>query len=67
MLCADLFIYLVYMFFGLFQYSYQGQYTYNVAIQSINPYNYQTAGNVLATISKPSTLRFGLSITNVAY
>ena len=48
MLVADIFIYLVYMFFGLFQYSYQGQYTYNVAIQSITPYNYQTAGNILS-------------------
>ena len=50
MICADIFIYLVYMFFGLFQYSYQGQYTYNTAIQSINPYNYQTAGNILAIV-----------------
>jgi hypothetical protein len=50
MLCADIFIYLVYMFFGLFQYSYQGQYTYNTAIQSINPYNYQTAGNILSIV-----------------
>ncbi|KAH8817436.1 transmembrane amino acid transporter protein-domain-containing protein [Xylogone sp. PMI_703] len=50
MICADVFIYLVYMFFGLFQYSYQGQYTYNAAIQSINPYNYQTAGNILSIV-----------------
>jgi amino acid permease len=50
MLCADIFIYLVYMFFGLFQYSYQGQYTYNTAIQSINTYNYQTAGNILSIV-----------------
>ncbi|MCJ1281363.1 hypothetical protein MMC26_000682 [Xylographa opegraphella] len=50
MLCADIFIYLVYMFFGLFQYSYQGQYTYSAAIQSINPYNYQTAGNILSIV-----------------
>jgi len=48
MLVADLFIYFAYMFFGLFQYSYQGQYTYVAAIQSINPYNYQTAGNILS-------------------
>jgi hypothetical protein len=50
MLCADVFIYLVYMFFGLLQYSQQGQYTYNTAIQSINPYNYQTAGNILSIV-----------------
>jgi hypothetical protein len=48
MLCADIFIYLVYMFFGLFQYSYQGQYTYAQNFQSITPYNYQTAGNILS-------------------
>ncbi|PVH80837.1 amino acid transporter-like protein [Cadophora sp. DSE1049] len=50
MICADIFIYLVYMFFGLFQYSYQGQYTFSTNIQSINPYNYQTAGNILSLI-----------------
>ena len=48
MLCADIFIYLVYMFFGLFQYAFQGQYTYNTSYQSITPYNYQTAGNLLS-------------------
>ena len=51
MLVADIFIYAVYMFFGLLQYSYQGQYTFSTAIQSINPYNYQTAGNILSVIS----------------
>ncbi|KAG9574486.1 amino acid transporter-like protein, partial [Aureobasidium melanogenum] len=35
MLAADIFIYVAYMFFGLFQYAYQGQYTYNTAIQSV--------------------------------
>lgn len=50
MICADLFIYIAYMFFGVFQYSFQGQYTYGVAIQSINPYNYQTAGNILSIV-----------------
>ena len=54
MICADIFIYCVYMFFGLFQYSYQGQYTYNTNIQSINPYNYQTAGNILSLIGTDS-------------
>jgi hypothetical protein len=50
MLCADIFIYLVYMFFGLLQYSFQGQYTFNTAIQSINPYGFQTAGNILSVV-----------------
>lgn len=52
MLCADIFIYLVYMFFGLFQYSYQGQYTYSQSWQSISPFQYQTAGNILSIASK---------------
>ncbi|PQE28339.1 transmembrane amino acid transporter protein [Rutstroemia sp. NJR-2017a BBW] len=50
MLVADIFIYLVYMFFGIFQYSYQGQYTFSSAIQSTTPFNYRTAGNILAII-----------------
>jgi hypothetical protein len=50
MIVADIFIYLVYMFFGIFQYSYQGQYTFSSAIQSTTPFNYRTAGNVLAII-----------------
>lgn len=50
MLCADIFIYLVYMFFGLFQYSYQGQFTFSASYQSISPYNYQTAGNILSIV-----------------
>jgi hypothetical protein len=43
------------MFFGLFQYSFQGQYTYSAAIQSINPYGPQTAGNILSIIGMFST------------
>ena len=52
MIVADVFIYLVYMFFGIFQYSYQGQYTFSSAIQSITPFNYRTAGNVLAIMGE---------------
>lgn len=52
MLCADIFIYLCYMFFGIFQYSYQGQYTYSTNYQSVSKFSYQTAGNVLAIIGK---------------
>ncbi|KAI4760330.1 amino acid transporter-like protein [Aureobasidium sp. EXF-3400] len=50
MLAADIFIYVAYMFFGLFQYAYQGQYTYNTAIQSVGSYSLQTAGNILSII-----------------
>jgi hypothetical protein len=52
MIVADIFIYLVYMFFGIFQYSYQGQYTFSSAIQSITPFNYRTAGNILAIMGE---------------
>lgn len=52
MICADVFIYIVYMFFGLFQYSYQGQFTYTQNFQSLSPYRYQTAGNILSIASK---------------
>lgn len=52
MLAADIFIYVVYMFFGIFQYAYQGQYTYNTAIQSVGSYGLQTAGNILSLIGK---------------
>ncbi|KAG0649264.1 hypothetical protein D0Z07_4091 [Hyphodiscus hymeniophilus] len=48
MLCADIFIYVVYMFFGIFQYSFQGQFTISVSYQSITPFNYQTAGNIMS-------------------
>jgi hypothetical protein len=52
MLAADIFIYVAYMFFGIFQYAYQGQYTYNTAIQSVGSYGLQTAGNILSIIGK---------------
>lgn len=52
MLCADIFIYVVYMFFGIFQYSYQGQYTYSLNYQSISVFKYQTAGNIISVASK---------------
>lgn len=42
---AQLFITTVYMFFGLFVYSYQGQFVVNVANQGISLYSLQTATN----------------------
>lgn len=35
LLCADIFIYICYMFFGLFVYSYQGQFAYNPVMQGM--------------------------------
>ncbi|CAD6441827.1 af399bb8-774e-4d6c-8e8e-72daae1aa3aa [Sclerotinia trifoliorum] len=51
LICADLFIYVVYMFFGIFVYSYQGQYAYNPVIQGLSPYNWQTAANIMNLIT----------------
>ncbi|KAI2465360.1 transmembrane amino acid transporter protein-domain-containing protein [Annulohypoxylon bovei var. microspora] len=51
LLVAEIFIYSMYMFFGIFMYSYQGQYTYNPANQGIAMYGIQTAGNILSLIS----------------
>ena len=48
---AQLFIYLCYMLYGLFMYGYQGQYLQNPSYLGISPYNWQTAGNVLAMVS----------------
>jgi len=51
LLVADTFIWVCYMFFGLFVYSYQGQYSYNPVMQGLSPFAWQTAGNVMNIIS----------------
>ncbi|KAI1441423.1 transmembrane amino acid transporter protein-domain-containing protein [Annulohypoxylon stygium] len=51
LLIAETFIYSVYIFFGIFVYSYQGQYSYNPAMQGIAVYGIQTAGNILSLVS----------------
>lgn len=51
MLCAQLFIYFVYMLYGMFIYSYQGQYTINPAPQGVSIYAWQTANNALGLVS----------------
>ncbi|KAH7925765.1 hypothetical protein BV22DRAFT_406117 [Leucogyrophana mollusca] len=48
MACAQIFIFVVYMFFGLFVYSYQGQYVVNPANQGISQYALQTATNAIS-------------------
>jgi hypothetical protein len=50
-LCADIFIYVVYLFFGVFVYSYQGQYAFNPVMQGLSPYNWQTATNIMNIIT----------------
>lgn len=51
MIFAETFIFLCYVIFGLVVYSQQGQYAYNPAYQGINPYAWQTVGNVLSLVS----------------
>ncbi|KAG0697960.1 transmembrane amino acid transporter protein-domain-containing protein [Suillus ampliporus] len=48
MVYAQIFIFIVYMFFGLFVYSYQGQYVVNPANQGISAYALQTATNAIS-------------------
>jgi len=51
LICAEVFIYVCYMFFGIFVYSYQGQYAYNPAMQGLSPYAWQTVGNIMNIIT----------------
>ena len=51
MLTAQLFIYVFYMLFGLFVYSYQGQYAINPAYQGISSYVWQTVANVIELVT----------------
>ncbi|KAL2201776.1 putative amino acid transporter [Sarocladium strictum] len=51
MWCAQAFIYISYMFYGLFMYGYQGQYTINPSYLGISKYSIQTAGNAFAMAS----------------
>jgi hypothetical protein len=51
MWAAQAFIYFWYMFYGLFIYGYQGQYTVNPAYLGVSQYGIQTAGNIFAMLS----------------
>lgn len=51
LIVADIFIFLCYIIFGLVVYSQQGQFAFNPAYQGINPYAWQTVGNVFALIT----------------
>lgn len=48
---AQIFIYLIYMFYGLFLYGYQGQYVVNPSYLGVSGYTLQTIGNVFAMLS----------------
>ncbi|KAK0631085.1 transmembrane amino acid transporter protein-domain-containing protein [Bombardia bombarda] len=51
LLIAQVFIYVVYIFFGIFVYSYQGQFTFNPIQQGLSPYSWQTATNIISLFS----------------
>ncbi|KAG9312427.1 transmembrane amino acid transporter protein-domain-containing protein [Chiua virens] len=51
MACAQVFICIVYMFFGLFVYSYQGQFTLIAANQGISLYSLQTTTNAIGLVA----------------
>jgi len=48
---AQALIFSVYVFYGLYVYSFQGQFTLPVAYQGVSHYSWQTIGNVLSLIS----------------
>lgn len=51
LLCGSTFMYCVYMFFGIFVYSFQGQFAFNPVMQGLSPYGFQTAANILNIIA----------------
>ncbi|KAL5497898.1 hypothetical protein ACEPAH_2829 [Sanghuangporus vaninii] len=51
MCCAQLLIGTVYMMFGIFVYSFQGQFTLPLAFQGLSKFAWQTVGNVIALIT----------------
>ncbi|KAF6828409.1 transmembrane amino acid transporter family protein [Colletotrichum musicola] len=51
LLCGELFIYSIYLMFGLYVYSYQGQYSFNPVIQGLSPWGWQTATNILSLVT----------------
>lgn len=51
MICAESLIFACYLVFGMVVYSQQGQFAVNPAYQGIDPYSWQTVGNVLSLLS----------------
>ncbi|KZF25025.1 amino acid transporter-like protein [Xylona heveae TC161] len=63
MICAQGLIYCCYLLFGLFTYSYQGQFTINPVYQGLSPYAWQSVGNVLAIVQ---CVIYGALCSNIA-
>uniref|UniRef100_A0A0W0FFB4 Amino acid transporter transmembrane domain-containing protein n=1 Tax=Moniliophthora roreri TaxID=221103 RepID=A0A0W0FFB4_MONRR len=51
MVCAQLLISTVYLLYGIFVYSFQGQFTLGLAFQGVSKQSWQDVGNVLALIT----------------
>ncbi|MCJ1341661.1 hypothetical protein MMC09_006957 [Bachmanniomyces sp. S44760] len=51
MLCAQTFIFVVYLFFGIFVYAYQGQFVIITVNQGLSPFSWQTVTNIIGLIS----------------
>ncbi|KAK7037552.1 hypothetical protein VNI00_011044 [Paramarasmius palmivorus] len=51
MVCAQLLISTVYLMYGLYVYSFQGQFTLGLAFQGVSKQSWQDVGNVLALIT----------------
>ncbi|KAK3357912.1 transmembrane amino acid transporter family protein [Lasiosphaeria hispida] len=51
LLIAQVFIYVVYIFFGIFVYSFQGQYTFNPVSQGLSVYTWQTVTNIILLVT----------------
>ncbi|GJN66389.1 hypothetical protein PLICBS_000407 [Purpureocillium lilacinum] len=51
LLCGELFIYCVYLIFGIFVYSFQGQFAFNPVMQGLSSYGFQTATNIMNIIT----------------
>ncbi|KZT67531.1 oligopeptide transporter protein [Daedalea quercina L-15889] len=51
MCCAQALIFVAYLLYGLFVYSYQGQFTLSIAYQGVSKYGWQTVGNVMGLLT----------------
>ncbi|KAJ5553154.1 hypothetical protein N7494_002532 [Penicillium frequentans] len=67
LLCAQIFICFVYIFFGVFVYSFYGQYSAQVVTTAVQPFALQTVGNVftLVTTAISSTMYFNVGMKTV--
>ena len=51
LVCAEVFIYVLYLLFGLFVYTFQGQYTINPTYQGLAPYAWHAAINSIQLVT----------------